>query len=300
MKNNQTLYAAGLLGILALLYFFTQTGQVDTKTIDSDMFTVEKDAIAEVELINPNVSLVMTKDETGWKLDDYPVDTIRMNQFLEVFSQLTPDRMITSNPDKHEKYEVTNEGAGFVARSNDSQELLNLVIGKQGANYMETFVRGRASNKVFAVKSSLAQYKNKSQKDFWDRSIAHIDVNQINAVSFLGEINYTLKRNGDAWTYNGELVDFDKTTTMLRPLENLKASNFADAIGTENTLYQEIELTFEDGSTTDLTCYLKEANGALLLIKVSGNDKIFEYSKSSLNHFNKQLSDLATDPQPEA
>jgi len=299
MKNNQTLYAAGLLGVLALLYFFTQTGEIDTKTIDSDMFTVEKDAITEVELKNPNVSLVMTKDETGWKLDDYPVDTVKMNQFLDLFSELTPDRLITKNSEKHINYEVPNDGVRFLAKSADSKELLNLVIGKQGANYQETFVREIASDMVYAVKSSLSQYKNKSQRDFWDRSIARIDVNQINEVSFLGEINYTLKRDGGAWTYNGELVDFDKTTDMLRPLENLTASNFADIIGAENTPYLEIKLKYEDGSTTDLTCYLKDANGALLLIKVSGNDKIFEFSKSSLNRYKKQLSDLTTDPQPE-
>lgn len=300
MKNNHTLYAAGLLGVLALLYYFTQTGEVDTKSIDSEMFLLNRDAIIEVELINPDVSLVIMKDEARWKLEDYPVDTVRMNRFLETFAELTPDRLITKNPEKHDKYEVTNEGIRFLAKSSDTDELLNLIIGKQGANYQETFVREMSSDAVYAVKSSLAQYKNKTQKDFWDRSITDINVSQIDKVDFSGEMAYNLKRSGAVWTYNGEQVDYEKVIDMLRPLENMKASNFTDEIGSDKLLYQQINIGFEDGSTLELAFYLKDENGALLLVKVSGNDKIFEYSKSGLNRYKQELSDLTADPQPEA
>ena len=300
MKNNQTLYAAGLLGILALLYYFTQTGEVDTKSIDTDMFLINRDAIVEVELIHQDVSLLITKEETGWTLENYPVDTLRMTRFLELFSELIPDRLITKNPEKHENYEVTVEGIRFLAKSDDSKELLNLIIGKQGANYQETFVRDMSSDEVYAVKSSLSQYKNMTQKDFWDRSMAKIDGSQINEVAFSGEVDYILKRDGADWMYNGEPVDYKKVTDMLSPLENMNASNFADKIGPENSLYQDIRVGFVDGSTLDLTFYLKDAKGALLLVKVSGNDKIFEYSKSGLNRYKKELSDLIADPKPDA
>ena len=300
MKNNQTLYAAGILGILAILYYFTQTGEVDTKSIDSNMFRIDRNAISEVELINPNVSLVLLKAGTGWTLDDYPVDSVRMNQFLTLFSELTPDRMVTKNSDKYLKYEVTNEGVRFVAKAGDSQELLNLIIGKQGANYQETFIRAMSRDEVYAVKSSLTQYKNKTGRDFWDRSITGIDVYRVIKVVFSGETNYTIQRDGAVWTYNGEQVDFEKVTDMLRPLENMKASNFAEKIEAENTFYQVINIELEDGSTLELTFYLKDENGALLLVQVSGNDKIFEYSKSGLNRYKKELADLTANPQPES
>ena len=85
---------------------------------------------------------------------------------------------------------------------------------------------------------------------------------------------------------------------MLRPLENLKASNFADEIGVDNTFYQMLSVGFEDGSGLELTFHLKDANGALLLVQVSGNNKIFEYSKSGLNRFKKEIAELLPDPIP--
>ncbi|MBT3228775.1 MAG: DUF4340 domain-containing protein [Candidatus Marinimicrobia bacterium] len=298
MKNNQTLYAAGFLGILALLYYLTQTGAVDTKSIDIHKFEFDKNEIAEIELNSSDVVLGFIQTNGNWSLDNYPVDTVKLNQFLDLISDLQIDRLVTLNPEKHSKYEVSDGGGVVLARTAGDQELLRLIIGKQGANYQETFVREMSEDEVYAVKANLSRYKTMTQNDFWDRSMTHLDVNQINHVQLKGEINYVLQREGPVWTYNGQQVDFEKVVNMLRPLENLKASNFASEIEVNNTFYQNMVLGFENGNQVKLTFHLKEANGALLLVKVSGNDKIFEYSKSGLNRYKKELANLLPDPPP--
>ncbi len=298
MKNNQTILAAGILGLLALLYYLTQTGSVDTKSIDSDLFEFDKSDVAAVSLFSNGSIIEFAKDESGWRLEGYPVDTVRMNQLLNVFSDLSIDRMITMNPDKHRKYEVTDQGSRFRASDGGEKDLLQLIIGKQGANYQETFVRAESENEVYAVKSNLSQYKSKTVKDFWDRSITQFDINQLNQLTFNGELNYRLHREGPVWSYDGEQVDFEKVVNMIRPLENMKASNFADEILAENTFYQSLSLGFEDGGSLELTFYLKDENGALLLVTASDNDKIFEYSKSGLNRFKKEIAELLPDPSP--
>jgi len=300
MKNNQTFLAAGILVVLALLYFLTQTGSVDTKSIDSDLFSLDKDAISELELIGSADTLKFMRNDPLWSLDNYPVDTVKMNRLLDIFTDLQVDRLISKNPEKYEKYQLTDQGTQFLARGKDGKDLLHLIIGQRGANYQETFVRGMSEDEVFAVKASLSQYQNKTPKDFWDRNMTQLDVNQINQAEFQGEMNYALQREGPVWTYNGEPVDFEKVVNMLRPLENLKASNFGTEIGSNNPFYQNIVLGFEDGSSLELNFHLKDANGALLLVRVSGNDKIFEYSKSSLNRFKKAVGDLLPDPVPQS
>ncbi|MCF7922491.1 MAG: DUF4340 domain-containing protein [Candidatus Marinimicrobia bacterium] len=300
MKNNQTFLAAGILVVLALLYFLTQTGSVDTKSIDSDLFSLDKDAISELELIGSADTLKFMRNDPLWSLDNYPVDTVKMNRLLDIFTDLQVDRLISKNPEKYEKYELTDQSTQFLARGADGTDLLHLIIGQRGANYQETFVRGMSDDEVFAVKASLSQYQNKTPKDFWDRSMTQLDVNQINRAEFKGEMNYALQREGPVWTYNGEQVDFEKVVNMLRPLENLKASNFGTEIGVNNPFYQNIVLGFEDGTSLELNFHLKDANGALLLVRVSGNDKVFEYSKSSLNRFKKAVGDLLPDPVPQS
>ncbi len=299
MKNNQTLYGAGILAVLVMLYYLTQAGAIDTKSVNADEFLVDKTEISTVELTGSKTTLFFTRDGSGWLLENYPVDSVRMNQFLALFSELQLDRLISKNTEKHSKYEVSDGSSRFHAKNGDGKDLLQLIIGKQGANYQETFVRADSENEVYAVKSNLSAYKNKTTKDFWDRSITQFDVNQVDQVTFNGELNYVLDREGAVWSYNGEQVDFEKVVNMLRPLENLKASNFADEIGSDNSFYQGLSIGFQDGSKLELNFFVKDANGALLLVEASGKDKLFEYSKSGLNRYKKDLGDLLPDSVPE-
>ncbi|NQV49116.1 MAG: DUF4340 domain-containing protein [Candidatus Marinimicrobia bacterium] len=296
MKNNQTLLAAGALLILALIYYFTQTGSVDTKAIDAGQFTIHRESIGSVQLSNNSGTLVLEASPVGWTLENYPVDTLKLSGLLDQFTNLTVDRLITKNPDQYNKYEVGDQGNTILVLSPDGSTLLELNLGKQGANYAETFVRNPAEEEVYAVKANLSQYKSMAAKDLWDRSITHLDLNQISSVVFKGEISYSLKREGPAWTYDSELVDPDKVTNLLRPLENMNGTGFAAALPAEKSLYESITFGFGDGSTQELNFYKKDEKGAILLVTINTKSKIFEYSSSSLNRFKKSVADLISDP----
>ena len=300
MKKNQTLYAAGTLVVLAVLYFLTQTGTVDTKTINVDVLAFDKGDVAAVELSGKEGVLAFSMKGDHWELENYPVDSVRIKQLLDLFSELKVDRLITQNPEKHAKYEVPEDGTRLLIKTSDGKGVLDLLIGKQGANFQETFVREYDQDEVYAVKSSLGQYKSRGQDYFWERSMTHLDVNAINGLDLSGEFDYSLKREGPTWKFNGEEVDTEKVLDLLRPLGNLKASNFSDEITSENTFYQSMVISLQGGDQIEMQFYLKEPSGALALVNVSDNDKIFEYSKAGLNRFNKKPADLKADPPPES
>lgn len=295
MKNNQTLWAAGALILLASLYYFTQTGAVDTKNITADALHFDSQNTASIELSNAQGRFSFSRTDHGWQLEDYPVDTLKMKRMLDDFAVLQTDRLITRNPEKHSKYEVLDNNTRFRAMSATGIDALDLVIGKRGANFQETFVREFSEDEVFAVKTSLSQYHQKTQSDFWDRSITSLDINSIKSLEMKGEMNYSLARTGSLWEFNGEPVDFDKVMTLLRPLASMKASNFTESINPENVFYQNMVIGLENNLILELSFYLKDEQGALLLVRVSDNDKLFEFSKSSLNRFNKALEDLLPD-----
>ncbi len=299
MKNNQTLYAAGILVVLALIYFLTQTGNVDTKNIDSDLFAVEKYEVSSVAVNSAENPLEFVRNESVWRVEDYPVDTTRYYRILDQVTSLKVDRLITKNAEKHEKYEVIDSSPMVILKSESGKSLLELIIGKQGANYQETFVRAAGQDEVYAVKSSLGQFKSMTASNFWDRTMTDLDVNMINRVRMEGEYSYMLERQGPVWTFNGEQVDLEKVVNMLKPLENLKGSNFADEISVDKVFYQSIHLGFENGETLDMDFHLKAEASPLLLVKISGMEKIFEYSKSGLNRYKKSFEDLKADPLPE-
>ncbi len=296
MKNNQTLFAAGAFIILALIYYFTQSGSVDTKSIDSELFRVKPESVASIQLNNTSGTLVLEKGPDRWILEKYPVDTMKMSSLLDQFTELTVDRLITSNSEKYSKYEVVDQGNSILLLDSEGAPLLELLLGKQGANYAETFVRNPAEDQVFAVKSNLAQYKNMSAKDFWDRTFASLSLGQIKSVDFKGEINYSLQRQEPTWTFNGELVDPDKVANLLRPFDNMKGTGFANELSEDTILYQSISVGLIDGTSLEYNFFKKDEKGVNLLVTASNKSKIFEFSTGGLNKFKKSITDLSVDP----
>ncbi len=298
MKINQTTLAAGIFVVLALAYYLTQTGAVDTRSIDPDKFVIDEAKLTAIAVSTPTGKLEFVRTGVAWKLDNYPVDTMRMNSFLDQITALELDRMITRNPEKQSKYEVDEQSTHLILKGDNGSILLDLILGKQGANYQENFVRAAGENEVYAVKSNLGSYRTMEASRFWDRTMTDLDVNQITQVTFEGELNYLLQREGPVWTFDGKPVDLDKVTNMLKALENLRANNFRETITDENPFYQSIQIKLESGQSIDLVFHLKDEQASSLLVGVTDRTKVFEYSKSGLNRFKKEYEDLIADPRP--
>ena len=297
MKNKQTLIAGAVLVVLALIYWLTQTGTLDTKSIDADVFKVKSGDITTVTVKTGESVLTFQKEGASWMLDDYLVDSSRMTGFLDEITALKADRIISKNPENYPKYEVDEQGTAIGLMDSKGKTLLNLIIGTQGANYMETFVKRVDKAPIYAVKSNLLRFKDMKYRDFWDKSITDLKVDELKTVTFAGTYNYVLQREGPVWSMNGEQVDFEKVQNLLKPLENLRASNFIEAIGEDKELYQTIELELESGEMAELHFYLKDEKASVLLLDSSTRSKKFEYPKSGLSRYGKSLEDLQADPE---
>jgi len=298
MKNKQTLIAGGVLVILALLYYLTQTGSIDTRKINTDMYQLDADAITSVTVLMPADSLTFYQEQGRWMLLDYPVDTTKMSTFLTLMSDLKVDRLITRKPAKAKQYELDEQGTRLAFIHAVGDTLGQLILGKRGANYQETFVRAPDQTEIYAVRANLGRYRQMKPANFWDKTITDLSVDDINDVVFSGELNYQLHRDGPVWNYNDEPVDLDKVTGMLRSLEHLRATGFAESITSDNQLYQSIHIKLDSGDDLQLSFYLKDAKATTLLTQASGHNKVFEYSKSGLNRFKRELKDLQADPIP--
>jgi len=299
MMNKQTIYAGASLLVLALLYYFTQTGNLDTKSIDQDQLIFDKEDVATVQVQATGEAFLFEQNSGQWELGGYPVDSVRMTSFISQMSALKIDRMVTQKTEKQMKYELTDQATQINFLSSAGQSLQHLILGKAGANYLETFVREAGADKIYAVKASLSQFKSFEPTDFWDRTMTSFSISNIVEVTFSGELNYRLNREGPVWMYNGEQVDLEKVTNMLRPLENMKANGFTEMILAEGLIYQSISITLDTGKSIDLKFHLEDAQATSLIVRVSDRTKVFEYPKSGLNRFDKQMDALLAPPIPQ-
>ena len=296
MKNKSTLIIGAIAVVLIIIYLAFMRGPKVTKSIDAEQFQVNAREVATLVIFNAEDTLSFSRDGQNWWLDDYPADTNRMNSMLESFAELKTDRLISSNPDNHERYEVTDSATRIQFFDTDGKVLGDLLIGKQGSNYNETLVRRPESDKVYAVSTSLSRYHKSSKNGYWDRTMTQFDVNSLAAVSFSGEVEYNLANDNGVWTYEGEAVDTKKVTDMLRPLGNMRGSNFHEEALTVAP-YQTITVTLHNGEQTVLAFHKVEPEGSAVVVSVTGKAKLFEFSKASLNRYDKSLEDLAIEEE---
>ena len=296
MKQNQTMYAAGLLVILALIYFVTQTGAKATKSIDGDIFALEASSIDRIVLKDAEQTLEFVLDKGQWLLDGYPADTLRVQTLLQQVSALQVDRLLSKNPEKHAKYEASDTAPSVLVYSKGA-EVLSLIIGKQGAHFQETVVRETDKDDLYIVKTSLASLKTPRPSLYWDKTITDLDPGSITRVLAEGEYSYDLQREGASWKYDGSPVDPEKVQALLKGLASLKGTNVSTTDPLQQPHYLTLTLYTELGDPLVLPFHFKDDGASMMLVRPALSSKTFEFSKAGLNRFDRSMADLLPEGQ---
>jgi hypothetical protein len=119
-------------------------------------------------------------------------------------------------------------------------------------------------------------------------------VNSIEAVTFRGDLNFTISNDMGNWSFDNVEVDAQKVLDMLRPLGNMRGSNFVSELSTGD-LRQSIEIQLLNGETKLLEFYFVDENSSAYQVKSSERAKLFEFSKASLNRYDKRWDDLQSE-----
>ncbi len=292
MKNRNNLIAGALLVILVIVYFAFKTGPQDTKQVDGDRFQFDTEGVGTIVVLSEDDTLRFTRMDREWLLDGYPADTNRVNALLEEFSTLTADRIVSTKVENHTKYEVGPDGKRIRFVDAGDARIEELILGKSGSNYMETMVRREAEDAVYAVKASLGRYRNATKSGYWNRSITSFGLEEIVGVRFSGMYDYSLKLNEGVWDYNGVGVDPKKVEDLLRPLGNMRASNFRQEWVAAADPALTISIDLYSGQNLELKFHEEGEEGSVMITTLAGNPMVFEFSKSSLNRYEKTLEDL--------
>jgi hypothetical protein len=124
----------------------------------------------------------------------YPAVTRKINSLLTTCMTIRTIELITSDPDNHEKLEVTEDKAGSVVKFLDKDEkvITGLVVGKTESPTAGTYVRLVSDNDVYTVKD--APQIQDSPLDYVEKEIVNVDRDDVVTVTVTGPDNsYTLK-----------------------------------------------------------------------------------------------------------
>lgn len=235
MKKNNLFLLLLALGLVVAAYFIlNQAGEKGKSISERELFfNIDSAQIDKFELYSDFGEIVLEKGTGGWKLVkplEFLPDTGRIRRALSLFSHMYIINTASTNPAKQLLYGVDSTGtrAKVYARN---KLVADFIIGKNGANPRETFVRKNNSNKVLLVDGPMAFIIKAPDKDWRDRAIISIPESSVKDVSMMAEgDNFELKLSGTEWKIDGKAVNQGIAGSFIRSLSGFTADFFQDSL----------------------------------------------------------------------
>ena len=169
--NKSLQYLLVTFGVLLLLFFINQSQQDKYQISSESIFSVNEENIFQISLHDSNGdSLVIVKTDTSWTMPQ--VDTLEMrdrqiDQFFEKVVNGTYDMVMSKNPEKWEKFGVTDSLGKTVNLFDENGMLLSSVIfSNKGQDYSHNFYRIDSENEVYRTTENIF-YMINVQPTYW-------------------------------------------------------------------------------------------------------------------------------------
>ena len=169
--NKSLQYLLVTFAVLLLLFFINQSQQNKYQISSESIFSVNEENIFQISLHDSNGdSLVLVKTDTSWTMPQ--ADTLKMrdrqiDQFFEKVINGTYDMVMSKNPEKWEKFGVTDSLGKTVNLFDENGTLLSSVIfSNKGQDYSHNFYRVASENEVYRTTENIF-YMINVQPNYW-------------------------------------------------------------------------------------------------------------------------------------
>ena len=169
--NKSLQYLLIVFGVLLLLFFINQSQQSKYRIASEAIFHVEEDNIYRILFTDSNGdSLVLVKSDTSWYMPQ--ADTLEMkdrqiNQLFEKVINGTYDMIISKNPEKWNKFGVTDSSGRMVTLfDEDNTLLLSIIFSNKGQDYSHNFYRTVGENEVYRTTENIF-YMINTKPTYW-------------------------------------------------------------------------------------------------------------------------------------
>lgn len=277
-------------------------------------FDAEK--VTSIRLNGKTNKLTLVKSEGQWRAveqDDLPVDKDQIKQALEVVSELKRDDIISKNPSKQEIFQVDpNQGFEVEIKGEGDTTLALFYIGKNGPDFMSTYVREADSNEVFLYKGfHLRSRFDKPAENWLDKFIIIVQDEDVEAINYnLDDGVFSLVKDYETekWRLDQPeasavreklMSDITQTLFNLRgtKLRRLKPEMALEEFGLDQPL-SSITLSMTDGDSKTLLIGKHDEKTDEYFVRLSDRDIVYSVGKFSIDKINKTWQELKMEEVP--
>lgn len=244
----------------------------------------------------------------GPAVAEYPVDSAAITTALEKFTSLKKNVLISTNPEKQDKFEVDSVKGTFVEIADKSGKILgSFIVGKSGPDYTSNYVRKMGSNSVYMAPGNVRNAFFTDLKRWRDKSILRFDKTTAKGITLAAKdsavITLAKADTGNPWQIIEPIKNPAKTEevdAILNKLSTLNGSDFQDmpledsAMGFDSPELA-VTVSFDNGSSRSVI-FGKKNKDNKYWVKADSKEQIFLIGEYYKNQISKKLDDLKGEP----
>ncbi|MGA1796839.1 MAG: DUF4340 domain-containing protein [bacterium] len=305
--------------LVGIAYFMNRPAKKAKEPALFPGFDAEK-AVA-IRINGERGMLTLSKVDGRWiavEQDNLPADNDQVKQALQTIAEIDRDNVVSRNPDKQGIFEVDpNSGFEVLVQGEGDTPLAHFYIGKNGPDFMSTYVRKAGSDEVILYSGFHLKSRFDKPADTWlDRFVLLVQEPDVDRIEFStpdGSYSIVQVRDEGKWrmeTPEEAEVKEDMIKDMTQTLFNLRATK-VQRLKPDQSLKEfnidppsvTITVGMADETATTLLISSKNEKTEEFFVKPVDRDVIYTVGAFSVNKLNKkwqQIKDEAPPPPQES
>lgn len=310
MSRIKALIMVGLLLVLGSYVYFVDLPREKEEAAKKKLFTFEKDAPTEVQLVYPDRSLHLKKDESGkWRITQ-PIDTEAdegaVTNLVNAIADAEISRTLDDPVQDLALYGLSSPLVKFRITLKNGTTLPQVSIGKDTPVGHSVYLQRDGETKILLTPQAFRLGMTKEVKDLRDKTVLPFNSSEVKKIEIQNhDKNIVLVKTDPGWSLEkpiGGKADDSQVQTLLSSLQNMKALDFVEPPTRELDEYGLVSPQL----TISLTVGADEVPRKLLIgrekssdkggkqryIKRTGNDTLFVVSDGIWREVNKSANDF--------
>jgi hypothetical protein len=230
MSTEQLKRLAISLGILLLLWaslsFLRRSGGDRVDGFRPTRF--DRTAVTAIVIAKPPASVTLARNGTEWTVNGMPAAPEQVDQLLaDLVDSTATGEVVAENRSSHARLGIDSASAKRVTVRAGDAVLLTYLVGNRGSSYESVYLRREHEDRVYQVKSRLAEAAERPVDDWRDKRILTLASDRISGVDVTrGRSSYSVDRAASGWTLGTVAADSGAVSRWITQLASLSASGF--------------------------------------------------------------------------
>lgn len=264
----------GILCVLVGIMFFVPAEKPQTNMPEKTSFnlnSIKVESISKITLEGKGKSTNLIKNKEDWIVEslNYAANNEKVTAYLNLFNSSSIDGPISTNPEKHSRFDLDeSKGISLSLYNIDNEVMANLVFGKQGNDWLSTYVKKKDGKEVYTISTPFWSQSNPDPSFWIDTQLFDFSSDSVSSITVQNT------------THKAELSDIsEKHVSFATELSNLVFSkietNVPENLG--EPIYK-VDVSLPEKQITSKIWPLDSNN---LLVKKSDSDLYFSMPVTS-------------------